>query len=127
MEFKIHEELETEVGDFQACKDILKALGYLPEQVYEKWRETFVVDDTCLVIDRMPYGVFLEIEGKKSKIREMADRLDLDWKERIILNYLEIFEVIKGEEGLAFADITFDNFKGIRLDMNKYLPLLYAG
>ena len=125
-QFKIHEELETEVGDFRVCKDILKALGYLPEQVYEKWRETFVVDDTCLVIDTMPYGVFLEIEGEKSKIREMADGLGLDWKKRIILNYLEIFEVIKRDEGLAFTDITFDNFKDVRLDMNKYLPLLYA-
>ena len=126
-QFKIHRELEVEVGDFQVCKDILKALGYFPEQVYEKWRETFVVDGTCLVIDTMPYGVFLEIEGNKSEIREMADRLGLDWKKRIILNYLEIFERIQREEGLAFADITFDNFKAVHLDINKYLPLLYAG
>lgn len=125
-QFKVHKELELEVSDFQACQDILKALGYLPEQVYEKWRETFVVDDTNLLIDTMPYGTFLEIEGEKSKIREMADRLSLNWKERILLNYLEIFEIIQREEGLEFTDITFDNFKEVHLDINKYLPLLFA-
>jgi adenylate cyclase class 2 len=126
-QFKVHKELEMEVSDFQACQDILKALGYLPEQIYEKWRETFVLDDTSLLIDTMPFGTFLEIEGEKSKIREVANRLSLNWKERILLNYLEIFEVVQREEGLGFADITFDNFKGVRLDINKYLPSLYAG
>jgi adenylate cyclase class 2 len=126
-QFKVHKELEVEVGDFQACQDILKALGYLPEQVYEKWRETFVLEDTNLLIDMMPYGTFLEIEGEKSGIREIADRLGLDWKERILLNYLEIFEVIQRELGLDFVDITFDNFEGVPLDISKYLPLLHAG
>jgi adenylate cyclase class 2 len=125
-EFKVHKELEVEVGDFQACQDILEALGYTPEQVYEKWRETFILDDTNILIDTMPYGVFLEIEGDRSEIRTIADRLSLNWKERILLNYLEIFEVIQREEGLGFADITFENFEGVRLDINKYLPLLYA-
>ncbi len=126
-QFKVHKELEVEVGDFQACHDILEALGYFPEQVYEKWREAFVLDHTSLLIDTMPYGTFLEIEGEKSNIREIADRLSLNWKERILLNYLEIFEVIQREENLGFADITFDNFKGLTLDINKYLSSLYAG
>lgn len=126
-QFKVHKELEVEVSDFQTCQNILKALGYLPEQVYEKWRETFVLDDASLLIDTMPYGTFLEIEGEKSKIREIADRLSLHWEERILLNYLEIFEVIQREEGLGFADITFDNFKGVHLDISKYLPAMYAG
>lgn len=127
MEFKVHKELEVEVGDFHICHSILEALGYYPEQAYEKWRETFVLDDTNLLIDTMPYGVFLEIEGEKSRIREMADRLGLNWKERILLNYLEIFEVIRREEDLRFTDITFDNFKNVAFDINKHLPLLYAG
>lgn len=126
-QFKVHKELEVEVGDFQACQDILEALGYLPEQVYEKWRETFVLDDTSLLIDTMPYGTFLEIEGERSEIRETADVLGLNWEERILLNYLEIFQVIQREQGLGFADITFDNFKGVHVDINKYLPSLYAG
>jgi len=126
-QFKVHRELEVEVGNFHACHSILEALGYYPEQAYEKWRETFVLDDTSLLIDTMPYGVFLEVEGKKRHIREMAERLGLYWKKRILLNYLEIFEVIQREEGLRFRNITFDNFKAIHFDIRKHLPLLYAG
>jgi adenylate cyclase class 2 len=126
-QFKVHKELEVEVGDFETCRSILEALGYYPEQTYEKWRETFVLDDTNLLIDTMPYGEFLEIEGEKSHIREMADRLGLNWEERILLNYLEIFEVIQRAEDLRFSDITFDNFRIIHFDIEKYLPLLYAG
>lgn len=126
-QFKVHRELEVEVGDFDTCHSILKGLGFHQEQTYEKWRETFVLNNTKFLIDTMPYGVFLEIEGQKSSIRNNADRLGLNWKKRILLNYLEIFEVVKREEGLNFSDITFENFRAKNLDIRKLLPLLYAG
>ena len=125
-QFKVHRELEVEVGDFDACHSILEGLGFHPEQAYEKWRETFVLNNTNLLIDTMPYGLFLEIEGQKTHIRNLADRLGLKWEERILLNYLEIFEIVQREEGLHFGDITFENFKATHLDIRKYLPLLYA-
>jgi adenylate cyclase class 2 len=116
-----------EVDDFDTCRTILEGLGFHPAQTYEKWRETFTLRDTKLLIDTMPYGVFLEIEGDKSGIRNMADQLALKWKERIVLNYLEIFEIIRREEGLPFNDVTFDNFGQTRIDIKAYLPVLYAG
>ena len=97
-QFKVHRELEVEVGDFEACHSILKGLGFHQEQIYEKWRETFVLNNTKFLIDTMPYGVFLEIEGQKSSIRNNADRLGLNWEKRILLNYLEIFEVVQRED-----------------------------
>ena len=39
--FKMLNELEVIVSDFNTMRLILKALGYRPEQTYEKWRETF--------------------------------------------------------------------------------------
>jgi len=126
-QFKVHREIEVEVDDFDACHSILEGLGFHPEQAYEKWRETFVVNNTELLIDTMPYGMFLEIEGEKSNIRNLADKLGLKWQERILLNYLEIFEIVRREERLPFRDITFENFKTTRLDIRKHLPLLYAG
>ncbi|MCK4389198.1 MAG: class IV adenylate cyclase [Desulfobacterales bacterium] len=125
-QFKVHRELEVEVGNFDICHAIIEGLGFHPEQAYEKWRETFLLDDTKLLIDTMPYGVFLEIEGEKSRIRSLADRLGLRWEERILLNYLEIFEMIQREEDLPFRDITFENFRAKRLDITKYLSLLYT-
>ena len=126
-DFKIHRELEVQVDSFHTCRAILEGLGFHPEQTYEKWRETFTLGDTKLLIDTMPYGVFLEIEGQKSGIRNMANQLALKWKERIVLNYLEIFEIIRRQEGLPFNDVTFDNFEQTRVDITTYLPVLYAG
>jgi hypothetical protein len=74
----------------------------------------------------MPFGVFLEIEGEKARIREVADRLGMAWKERILFNYLEIFEIICQKEGLSFKDVTFENFKTADTKVEAYLPLLYA-
>ena len=125
-QFKVHRELEVEVDDFDVCHSILEGLGFHPEQAYEKWRETFVLNNTNLLIDTMPYGVFLEIEGQKPHIRNIADRLGLKWEDRILLNYLEIFEIVHCKEGLHFRDITFENFRATHLDMRKYLSLLYV-
>jgi adenylate cyclase class 2 len=124
--FKVHRELEVEVSDFKMCQAILEALGFVPKQVYEKWRETFVLNNTKCLIDTMPYGVFLEIEGEKASIREIANQLDLPWEKRILLNYLEIFETIKKEAGLRFTDITFENFDSVKLDIREHVSLLYA-
>jgi len=126
-DFKIHHELEVQVDDFHTCHGILEGLGFRPEQTYEKWRETFTLEDTKLLVDTMPYGPFLEIEGQKSGIRHVSDRFQLKWEERILLNYLEIFEIIRGEENLPFMDITFDNFEKSPVDIEKYLPMFYAG
>jgi adenylate cyclase class 2 len=125
-QFKVHRELEVEVGDFEACHSILEGLGFHPEQTYEKRRETFVLNKTNLLIDTMPYGLFLEIEGEKSDIRNLADRLGLKWEKRILLNYLEIFEIVRREEALLFTDITFENFGETHYDIGKHVPLLYA-
>jgi adenylate cyclase class 2 len=96
-EFKVLNELEVEVSDFQTMNQILENLGFHPEQVYEKWRETFILDQTGFYLDTMPYGTFLEIEGTQKDIRTYAASLDLNWQKRILLNYLEIFEIITGK------------------------------
>lgn len=125
-QFKVHRELEVEVSDFHTCQSILEGLDFHADQSYEKWRETIVVNNTKILIDTMPYGVFLEIEGQKPHIRDVADRLGLKWEKRILANYLEIFEIVRREEGLSFKDLTFENFSATNSDIRKHLPLLYA-
>jgi len=119
--FKIHRELEVEVSDFSVMQMILEALGYHKEQVYEKWRETFILNSTHLCLDTMPYGVFLEIEGEKTAIRSLADQIGLKWENRILMNYLRIFDIIRKEMNLSFSDITFDNFRNIHTDPRCFL------
>jgi adenylate cyclase class 2 len=126
-QFKIMKELEVEVSDFDTMHLILEALGFHHEQVYEKWRETLVLDQTQFCLDSMPYGNFLEIEGQKQNIKTFAAQLGLQWDQRILLNYLHIFEILQNKLNLNFSDVTFDNFKYVEVDMVDYLDLLVAG
>jgi adenylate cyclase class 2 len=126
-QFKILKELEVEVSDFDTMHHILEALGFHREQVYEKWRETLVLDRTHFCLDSMPFGNFLEIEGPKQDIQKFAVRLDLAWSQRIRLNYLEIFEMLKDRLQLDFFDLTFDNFRHVKMDLVEWLDLMVAG
>jgi adenylate cyclase class 2 len=126
-EFKQLTELEVEVSEFDTMRFILASLGFHPEQVYEKWRETFVLDHTAFCLDDLPFGSFLEIEGPKEQIRGFAGHLALQWGRRILLNYLEIFEIIRADQNLSFSDITFANFAGLTLDISSFLPRIEAG
>jgi len=123
-QFKTLRELEVEVSDFDGMKQILESLGFHEEQVYEKWRETFVLSYTHFCLDTMPYGDFLEIEGPKKDIKELASRIGLKWHQRILLNYLAIFDVIRKQLNLGFSDVTFENFKNIRFDLAEHPGLL---
>ncbi|MDY6988660.1 MAG: class IV adenylate cyclase [Thermodesulfobacteriota bacterium] len=125
-DFKIHRELEIQVDDFETCQAILEDLGFHGEQAYEKWRETFILAETKLLVDTMPYGTFLEIEGEKRAIRHLSNLLALKWEQRILLNYLEIFDLVRQGENLAFNDITFDNFRMSPVEIGRYVPMLYA-
>jgi adenylate cyclase class 2 len=126
-EFKVFNELEVEVSNFKTMNRILENLGFHPEQIYEKWRETLILDQTGFYLDSMPYGTFLEIEGAEKDIRTHAAGLGLNWQKRILLNYLEIFEIIRQTLSLNFNDLTFKNFEHIRVDMASLLAKLEAG
>ncbi len=124
--FKMLRELEVEVSDFSTAIRILESLGFIQEQIYEKWRETFILGKTYFCIDKMPYGDFLEIEGNKGEIIEYASLLGLDWEERILFNYLELFDILKKSLGISFSDVTFENFKNIEADFSKYFYKIKA-
>jgi adenylate cyclase class 2 len=126
-EFKIFNELEVEVSNFETMNKILEKLGLHPEQIYEKWRETLILDQTKFYLDAMPYGTFLEIEGSENDIRTCAAKLGLSWHKRILLNYLEIFEIIRRQRGIKFKDLTFKNFESVRIDMAAFSGKLEAG
>jgi adenylate cyclase class 2 len=126
-EFKVFNELEVVVGEFKTMNQILEALGFYVAQKYEKWRETFTLGDTHFCLDTMPFGDILEIEGQKKDIRYFSDRLGLNWDERILLNYLEIFDILRNLLNLQFNDLTFDNFRAVDLDAAQFRHHLHAG
>ena len=126
-EFKLFNELEVEVGDFEMMHRILESLGFHKEQIYEKWRETFRIENSTLCIDEMPFGTFLEIEGTRHDIKTLAQSLDFNWEQRILWNYLAIFETLHQKYTLSFTDVTFENFTDIRIDIKKEIQQFEAG
>lgn len=130
---KVREELEVEVSDAAAMAAILQRLGFLPRQVYEKYRETFMLDGVEVVLDELPFGDFVELEGEtvdgpaggardqEAGIRRAAQRLDLDWERRIVDNYLALMARLKQHYDLPFDDLTFDNFAGVHAPVRAIL------
>jgi adenylate cyclase, class 2 len=126
-EFKVLNELEVEVDDFEVMQRILESLGFHREQVYEKWRETFRIEDATLCIDEMPFGAFLEIEGTRHGIKALVKSLGFNWEKRILWNYLAMFETLHQKYSLSFTDVTFENFLDTRIDIEKEIHRFEAG
>lgn len=111
----IRTELEVTVSDFEAMDLILQKLGYFPHWTYEKYRTTYEMNDCEITLDEMPYGNFVEIEGEREKIADLQQILALSEQKNIPQSYSELFRVLKEKQKLSFADLTFDNFRGVTL------------
>jgi adenylate cyclase class 2 len=74
---KQRREEETVVADPEAMEAILVALGFTPALVYEKRRQTWRLGNAEIVIDMLPFGLFMEIEGRVSDIKAAERKLGL--------------------------------------------------
>ena len=72
---KQQREEETGVADPEAMEAILVALGFTPAMVYEKRRQTWRLGKTEIVIDVLPFGLFMEIEGRVNEIKAVERKL----------------------------------------------------
>lgn len=109
-EAKVREEIEVAVGDFATMSAILEKVGFVALQVYEKYRETFHLGEVEVVLDELPFGNFVELEGEETAIRAFAQQLGLAWGERILVNYLGLLQMLRERYALPFTDLTFANF-----------------
>jgi adenylate cyclase class 2 len=72
---KHQREDETRVSDADAMDAILDALGLTPAIVYEKRRATWRLGGAEIVIDELPFGLFMEIEGPEAEIKKIERQL----------------------------------------------------
>jgi adenylate cyclase class 2 len=108
------QEIEFEVGDFEAGRRMLEALGFVVSVIYEKYRTTYALEGLEITIDELPYGDFCEIEGEVPEaIRGCAERLGLDRRAAITNSYLRLFNNLRKQMKLEFRDLTFENFQGV--------------
>ncbi|MGA7192277.1 MAG: class IV adenylate cyclase [Anaerolineales bacterium] len=118
-------EIEFVANDFDSAKQFIEALGYEVVFIYEKYRTTFKYKGTQIMFDELPYGNFVEIEGKLKSLRPIAEELQLDWEKAIPASYHALFERLCKARGLKFRDLTFKNFKGIKVSP-KDMMIEYA-
>lgn len=116
----VREELEVEVSDFEMMEKIIERLGYTVGMAYEKYRTTYHLNDTEIVLDEMPFGNFVEIEGEIAAIEATVRQLGLQDAERMRRNYSGLFRNVCINLGLEFRDMTFENFNGIRVPRSAF-------
>ena len=108
-------EIELSVSDFDSARQFLEALDYQVIFMYEKYRTTYELDRVHIMLDELPYGRFVEIEGETHELKSVARELGLDWNAAIPASYHALFERLRKARKLTFRDLSFENFKGIQV------------
>ncbi len=77
-EVKQQIEYESEFADLDGLKKIVENLGFEPRLIYEKRRKTWRFRSVELVMDELPFGLYMEIEGSITAIKETEMLLDIE-------------------------------------------------
>lgn len=112
-------ELETTVGDYETMDAILQHVGFQPYMVYEKYRTTYElpsVPEAEIVLDELPFGIFIEVEGTPEAIDQVLAQLEMADARRITQSYAQLFDLVRERLHLTFADLTFETFADIEVD-----------
>lgn len=103
-------EMEIVVSDFEMTDLILQKLGFHAAWIYEKYRTTYRMGDCQIVLDELPIGHYIEIEGNAACIDATLAQIGLADAQRITSSYSDLFFQAKALLGLDYRDMTFDNF-----------------
>lgn len=76
--FKHQIEHETIVQDVEATEAIIERLGYVLSVVYEKHRKAWHLGNTEVVLDELPFGYYMEIEGAIEDILAVEKLLSIE-------------------------------------------------
>jgi adenylate cyclase, class 2 len=97
-------EFETVVADVDAMENIIGKLGYKLSVIYEKHRRTWHLDNVEVVLDELPFGLYMEIEGSMEHIEEAEHLLDIKDLEPEVRGYPRLtakFGKMKGDVAVA--------------------------
>ncbi|MEW6286093.1 MAG: class IV adenylate cyclase [Chloroflexota bacterium] len=108
-------EIEFIVDDFEKARQFLEALGYRRLFYYEKYRTTYEFGRCHIMLDELPYGNFVEIEGESVEVIQIAAReLDLKWDAAIPTSYHALFDrLCQRYPALISTDLSFAALQGI--------------
>jgi len=77
------QEICVKVDEFQACDELLQAIGLEAKAYQETRRESWKLDEFEIELDEWPWvKPYIEIEGPdEAALQDVADKLGLDWGE----------------------------------------------
>lgn len=112
--YKIRGEIETGIEDGSSAQGILEDLGLCPAFRYEKYRTVYSPNEgrlrtggAVLVCDETPIGNYLELEGPRRWIDEVARRLGYGPKDYITASYASLHRQKCQARGKKPGDMTF--------------------
>lgn len=104
---KHQREEETSVADPEAMSAILEAIGFTRSLVYEKRRETWILGQAEIVIDELPFGLFMEIEAQESEIETIERGLEIEGLEPENATYPQLAQ----QHGKPLGEVTEARFE----------------
>jgi adenylate cyclase class 2 len=116
------EELEVEVSDFDTMEAILQKFGFERSMFYEKYRTVYAFNNTYVMLDELPFGTFVEVEGNtEDAIISALVQLGLQDSERRVDSYMKLFDHVKHHLELNFRDLTFENFEAVDVPESAFI------
>jgi adenylate cyclase class 2 len=106
--FESRTEIELALDSVDNALAMLQALGYELILKYSKERETCELHGAQIMLDELPFGRFVEIEGPSlDSVRDVASSLGLDWQKRESRGYFTLFERARALLNLPPDEISF--------------------
>lgn len=102
MEVKIKEE-----ENIETLRKILKSLGFSKEIIFEKKRKNVFKDGVTISFDELPFGFFVEFEGKQETIDRYLNEFNFSNRPRITRAYLGLWEDYRKTHGIAEENCVF--------------------
>jgi adenylate cyclase class 2 len=88
---KERREIELVVASRERLVELFAALGFEPQMRYDKWRESWLLDEVRVELDRTPMGDFVELEGPAEALETIARRIDLDPAAAVAGSYVSLW------------------------------------
>jgi len=109
-------EIEFVIEDFESARQFLEAIGFEAVVFYEKFRTTYELNDIHIMLDELPYGEFVEIEGESvDAIHNIANLLDLNWGVMIKAGYHALFERVTEKYNLEPSQLSFAALERVKI------------
>lgn len=100
-------EWEIDISDLEIARQLIKVLGFEKELIMEKYRKKYILPEAEITLDRLPFGVYAEIEADKDEIDRLVKLLEIDKSKIITATYWDLHDEYNKANGFIEKNIVF--------------------